>query len=130
MEPSGRNRLLLPVQLVPFQAGARCVDVWNGNYGNNGWNGITYFSYVAGTTYRFAENGVSITLNDYYVTNFPNDNKPRSVACHELGHALGLDHNTSQTSCLGPGGANRSLTPNPNDYSQLTYNTYSVYRAP
>jgi hypothetical protein len=39
----------------------------------------------------------SVKLNDYYA----GDETDRwSSACHELGHVLGLDHNTSKSSCL------------------------------
>lgn len=107
----------------PFQAGARCVDVWSGNYGNNGWQGLTQLSYVPGTTYRIAEQGNAVYFNEYYTpANY------RNTACHELGHALGLAHNISTSSCLYFQ-SNNSPYPLGDDHNMLT-SVYSIYRAP
>jgi hypothetical protein len=74
-------------------AGARCVDVYSGNYGATTWVGL--FSMFFPTEIPegpLRENGQWIQLNDYYS---PAD-RPftrNNVATHEVGHALGMGHN-------------------------------------
>jgi Matrixin len=84
----------------PFQAGARCVDVYSGNYGASDWVGLATRKYDPGTPQsgRFAEQGHFVQLNDYYNpgSSFTRNN----VATHELGHILGLGHNTSSNDVL------------------------------
>jgi hypothetical protein len=72
----------------PFQAGARCVDVFSANYGATDWVGLTTMHYATGQPGRFQEQGNFIQLNDFY-SGISHGN----VATHELGHALGLGHN-------------------------------------
>jgi hypothetical protein len=89
-----------------------CVQVYNANYGNNGWVGSTSIS-LSGTTITAA----TILLNDYY----PNTAKwHRETSCHEEGHALGLDHNLFESSCLYyTHTTNRSQYPGPGDWQVL-----------
>lgn len=75
----------------PALAGARCIDVFSGNYGANGWVGLATRVYPAGaSTGAFAESGHRIQLNDHYP---PSGFTRNNVATHEVGHILGLGHN-------------------------------------
>ncbi|WP_157779097.1 hypothetical protein [Micromonospora sp. WMMA2032] len=82
----------------PSLAGARCVDVFSGNYGATGWVGRATRTYPSGATSgAFAESGHRIQLNDYYSpTTFTRNN----VATHEVGHTLGLGHNVFSNDVL------------------------------
>lgn len=88
--------------------GRHCVNVYNGRYGLTGWLGLTTWS--PGT-----QGPVTVKLNDSYPLSA---NEHRTIACHETGHALALDHNTSTSSCLYSG-RYISLVPNSSDYALL-----------
>ncbi|WP_157631750.1 matrixin family metalloprotease [Catelliglobosispora koreensis] len=75
-------------------APVHCVHVYSGNYGNNGWMGITRVTYNSAQTY-FAT--AKVELNNYYGGSLNTD---WATACHELGHVLGLGHNNSLGSCM------------------------------
>lgn len=89
-------------------SGRHCVHVYNGRYGRTGWYGLTTWS--PGT-----QGPVTVKLNDSYSLTA---NQHRTIACHELGHALSLNHNTSTSSCLYSG-RYISLRPNSHDYGLL-----------
>ncbi|OKI41690.1 matrixin family metalloprotease [Micromonospora sp. CB01531] len=73
--------------------GIHCVHVYSGNYGS-GWTGQTSRTLNAAGTYYA---GATVQLNTYYSgTEYERWN----TACHELGHVLGLGHNTSTGSCV------------------------------
>jgi hypothetical protein len=88
--------------------GVHCVTVNNGAYGATGWLGLT--SWTPNT-----QGPVSVKLNDSYSLTAA---ERRTIACHELGHALSLNHNTSTSSCLYSG-TYISLVPNADDYKLL-----------
>jgi hypothetical protein len=88
--------------------GTHCVNVYNGGYGATGWYGLTTWS--PGT-----QGPVTVQLNDSYPLTA---NEHRTIACHELGHALSLAHNVSTSSCLYSG-TYISLHPNGDDYNIL-----------
>lgn len=89
-------------------SGVHCVTVANGAYGATGWYGQTTWT-------PNTQGPVAVKLNDSYTLTA---NEHRTVACHELGHALSLNHNTSTSSCLYSG-TYISLVPNTDDYNIL-----------
>ncbi|MFJ8644837.1 hypothetical protein ACIRNI_01705 [Streptomyces sp. NPDC093546] len=74
--------------------GRHCVHVYSGSYGTD-WYGVTEANTSGG---YFVDGSVTVKLNDQVTPN--TYAARRSVACHEMGHALGLDHNGSTNSCL------------------------------
>lgn len=94
----------------------RCVQVWEGRYGQTGWKGLT-------TTYTdrsgtFAAPTV-VKLNDSYPSTPPDR---RATVCQELGHALGLGHSASATSCMNETAP--ATTPDAGDFARLD----AIYR--
>jgi len=84
------------------------VHVCNADYGAVGWAGLT----------ELTESGphivsIRVRINDHYVTSATE----RLVACHELGHSIGLGHRMQSTSCMKQG----TSTPHPDssDYAEL-----------
>jgi Metallo-peptidase family M12 len=73
--------------------GIHCVHVYSGNYGD-GWTGQTTRTLNDAQTYY--ESAV-VQLNTYYSGT---EAQRWNTSCHELGHVLGLGHNTSTTSCV------------------------------
>jgi hypothetical protein len=94
--------------------GRHCVWVYSANYGPVRWIGATTWAPDASGSYGNVTN-VTVQFNDYYGGTAA---EHRNTACHELGHALGLDHNTSVYSCLY---ASRTSvqTPNGDDFALL-----------
>ena len=71
---------------------------------------------------HFKPGSIGIVLNTYWAAN---SNKDRSVTCHEIGHALGLDHQgDAATSCMTNGPTNFPLYPNDHDWN-LLFNLYN-----
>jgi hypothetical protein len=98
--------------------GANCAYVSDYNYGDTGWVGSTHV-----TTTGVIINVAGISLNDHRGPGYMpagDTHWHRETACHEEGHALGLDHNLFLSSCLyslhSPG---RSTTPSSADYQML-----------
>jgi hypothetical protein len=95
-------------------APVHCVHVYSADYGANGSQAETNRTFNAAHTYYAS---ATVKLNNHYsgseTTNW-------STACHELGHVLGLGHNTSTSSCTYyMGVSNRSKYPLGNDYDLL-----------
>ncbi|MEO6503802.1 MAG: matrixin family metalloprotease [Jatrophihabitantaceae bacterium] len=117
----------------PGYTGQHCVDVTSRNAGCSGWQGQTSWSYYP-TNYNLVN--VSIELNDYNglctVNGVQYDyNKTsygyRNAACHEMGHALGMGHNSLTGSCLYAQNSNASTNQQPNsDDFTLIGQLYSV----
>lgn len=77
----------------PGTAGSHCVWVNNGGYGDTSWLGITYMCWD-GNLNICDDGSIGVRFNDYYSSSH------QAVACHEIGHALGMGHNDSNASCL------------------------------
>ena len=74
------------------------VWVYEGNFGTD-WYAQTYYVFTSSShVYR---KSATISLNNQITPK--TYGARRSVACHELGHALGLGHNTSTASCMVDG---------------------------
>lgn len=84
--------------------GQHCVHVWSDTYGRTNsdgtpkWVGLTTWS--LDSQRYFVENSMSVQLNDSY--NDYSAAQHRNTACHELGHAIGVGHNASKSSCVYP----------------------------
>jgi hypothetical protein len=74
-----------------------CVVLSNANYGPVNWVGRTSWR-VQGT---LITSGTYIQFNDYCGPGYTCGAAwHRQAVCHEMGHALGLDHNVNASSCL------------------------------
>ena len=100
----------------PAVAGSHCVHVFSSNYGATGWTGQVTYQWNSSTTH-FIDGTVEVRLNDHYAGNAQEN---RSNSCHELGHALGLGHNGSTTSCMYTAAIpNPPQFPDGNDFALL-----------
>ena len=103
------------------------VEVCNRTYGNNGWLGLAQI-WISGS---HITQGV-VKMNDTYFnkTFYNNPNEKLHVVCQEVGHTLGLDHQSedgsSQNTCMDyfsntgtNAGSTLSTHPNQHDYEQL-----------
>lgn len=123
-----------PVRLTAMPGnGAPCqevegkIQICNQNFGEDGMTGGTraYLNDAGVVT------AMVIEINDYY---FPDDwsvaaiEDRQQVICHELGHAIGLDHDTSGENlgtCMDY--SNDRWYPNRHDFEQLV-EMYGPYR--
>ena len=99
--------------VVNFNSGSG-VQMQSGRYGYTGWLGLATIS-VSGCTIQSATTKLNRTYLDG--AGYTPDKRKR-VACHEVGHSTGLNHNSSSTSCLKSGGSAQSK-PNGHDRDQL-----------
>lgn len=97
----------------PGYSGQYCVSVVDANYGCNlggtgvAFTGLTTLSWNGSSFYLVS---ASIKLNDYNglcpgpggtsYNLYKNADGYRQMACHEMGHALGMGHNSDVGSCL------------------------------
>ncbi len=93
----------------------RCVEtsgevhVCNGNYGATGWAGLTEVKLSGHHILK-----IRIRFNDQETP----ANFRRLVSCHELGHSIGLGHNTRSSSCMKPGSGSRPR-PDAIDFNEI-----------
>jgi hypothetical protein len=110
----------------PGYSGQYCVNVTDRNAGCSGWQGLTSVSWDS----NYYMTGASVQLNDYNGTctvngityNYnKNANGYRQDACHEMGHALGMGHNSSTNSCIYGTIINSAgaLVPDSNDFTLI-----------
>ncbi len=98
----------------------------NSTYGYNGWLGIATIWFASADSVHIVQ--ATTKLNDSYLRNskfFPkynNDTARTHVGCQEIGHNLGLDHQTG-ISCMNDDNNFLSdplyIGPNAHDYEQL-----------
>ncbi len=124
---------VLDTTIVSGQAKGNCqptkgrVEICNKAYGNNGWLGIAQV-WVSGSHITQG----TVKLNDTYfnTATYNNPNERQHVACQEIGHTFGLDHQstngTSLDTCMdyfSNTGVNTASTlsthPNQHDYDEL-----------
>jgi matrixin len=77
--------------------------------------------YYGSTTYKLNSAGTHISRDQFFINlsnRTPVGSSRRAVACHELGHALGLDHRQPSNSCMRGGGEFHSL-PDSHDFNML-----------
>lgn len=73
------------------------INVYNGFYGSNGWLGIAEIRGYSGCTVK---NG-RVRLNQSYLDYGYTRTNKEHVACQEIGHLLGLNHNhNSNVTCM------------------------------
>jgi hypothetical protein len=89
-----------------------CVKVYDGRWSSNraGWATLNY-----DPTTNYAWYG-SLHLNNRYLTG---TSTRRKTACHELGHAFGLEHRRSGRSCMRDGFTTLHAHPDTTDYANL-----------
>jgi len=105
------------------------IRVCDSTYGNNGWLGLASIWTVSGSTH-IAQ--ATTKLNDTYfnTSTYNNPNERHHVACQEIGHDFGLDHQDTSgadfNTCMdyfSNTGANAGSTdgthPNQGDYDEL-----------
>lgn len=111
---SGIDSIYRPASSGCDGAPVHCVNVYSKNYGGTGWVGRTSRTFNSAETYYAS---AKVELNDYYGGT---ETEKWSTSCHELGHVLGLGHNTSTSSCLYYARvAGRSKSPLANDIALL-----------
>jgi predicted Zn-dependent protease len=92
----------------------------NGNFGNTGWDGQTFYTCSSGVF----QAPVTMDLNDYYTVN--EISQLDGVAGHEFGHALGLGHSSCGVLMYGTTGGCRPQTPQQDDINGINH----IYGAP
>ncbi len=92
------NRTPTPVWLIDAgTAEFASVGIRSVSDASKTWDGITHlYPSPTGNPYTYA----SVYINDWYTNGYAADQR-QSVAAHELGHALGLDH-TSGAVLMNP----------------------------
>lgn len=97
----------------PSNLAYHCVDVSEAHNGANGTYGYTSWQWDPASGY-FYNGTVNIQFNDDMYTN------NLTIACHEIGHSFGMDHNDSTSSCMYSVGNLGSSSPSSSDYSLIT----------
>ncbi|MFL6160143.1 MAG: hypothetical protein ACJ72D_28985 [Marmoricola sp.] len=96
------NRSVLKVTLT----GSGDIDVYDGNYGDTGWDGQTRCTDKVASTWLWQHHCDVFTIKfNTYATASYSTFKSQVIGCHEFGHTAGLDHraasnDSSQISCM------------------------------
>lgn len=94
------------------------------NFGPNCSVSYGYTSFTIGGRNHF-QPGVKIRFNNS-CNSVLNDNQRRKVACHEIGHSLGLGHASTNSSCMFVGPLNEfSNSPNSHDFFEINSVVYN-----
>jgi hypothetical protein len=98
----------------------RVIEVCSARFGFNGWLGLAQI-WVSGVHIQQA---VAKINNSYFngTTFYDDDHARRHVLCQEVGHAIGLDHQ-SAVSCMDDVNGlfdPAYVDPNPHDYQELS----------
>jgi hypothetical protein len=107
----------------------REMRAYNRRYGRTDWAGYADYTYGGG---HFS--GARLRFNETYISG-ASDRYLQKIACHELGHGLGLAHRDT-SSCLVPGGSSRRpafYRPDRHDFDQLRaiyQHRHSAHRRP
>ncbi len=112
----------------PCRATSGRVEVCSANYGNTGWLGLAQIWISGG---EHITQGV-VKNNDYYFGSstyqYNNTAEMQHVICQEIGHTLGLDHQSTSGASLNTcmdyyhnrsGSDTQSTSPNAGDYDEL-----------
>lgn len=103
-----------------------CVKAYEGKYSQPcgsapKWTGCTYVTSESNTTNHISS--VYIQYNDLYTIT---GGEHRQVACQEQGHAMGMGHNSSLSSCMfGTTRTDASTVPSGDDFGELQYEIYN-----
>lgn len=103
------------------------VEVCSKTYGNNGWLGLAQI-WISGS--HITQGAVKVNDTYFNTAMYNNPNERLHVICQEIGHTLGLDHQStngsSQDTCMdyfsntgANAGSTLSTHPNQHDYDQL-----------
>jgi hypothetical protein len=105
-------------------------EICNGSYGNNGWLGVATIWLQSGTKHIVQG---TVKVNDYYLGpgasyRYNNSAEREHVMCQEVGHTLGLDHQSTSGASLNTcmdyyhntsSADTKSTRPNQHDYDEL-----------
>lgn len=110
----------------PGYANQHCVNVTDRNAGCSGWQGLTTLAwntsyYITSASVQLNDYNGNCTVNGVTYVYAKNANGYRQDACHEMGHALGMGHNSSTDSCIYGTIINSAgaLKPDGNDFTLI-----------
>lgn len=116
---------IVPHRLVNDPAQADVIVLWSGNM--TGLSGFTTYPESRGASYplmSIPDAPVVVQLN----TKVANSSMIARTACHEFGHAFGLQHSKSKSDIMFEGGVGMNLASVPSDSDILTIR--ALYQLP